>query len=98
MINAFFIFVHICFVIFGLVGLVVSIPLHLIYLNSKKSKEELVKQTDIMEQQKSQKDTPKNDTKNMDTITEEIKKLAKLKDDGLITEDEYNKKKADILG
>ena len=36
-------------------------------------------------------------TSNIDNEADEIKKLAKLKDDGYITEEEYNKKKAKIL-
>ena len=43
MANLFFIIFHIVFIFFGLVGLIVSIPLHLIYLNSKKTKKELSK-------------------------------------------------------
>ena len=51
MANLFFIIVHILFIIFGLVGLVISIPLRLIYLNSKKSNESLETQTEILKRQ-----------------------------------------------
>ena len=38
-----------------------------------------------------------NQPSDMDNESDEIKKLAKLKDDGYITEEEYNKKKSKIL-
>ena len=109
MAHVFFSFLHIFMFLFGFIGLIVSIPLHIIYstmsnssktrsINEQKMIAEQMKQTQILKQQKSQKVATKKDDKNMDAISDEIRKLAKLKEEGLITEDEYNKKKADILG
>ena len=51
MANLFFIIAHFFAIIFGVFWLIFTIPFHLFYLNSKKSKKELKKQTKIMEQQ-----------------------------------------------
>ena len=46
-----FIFLHLIAVLFGFWMLIITIPLHIVYSNSKKSKKELKKQTKIMQQQ-----------------------------------------------
>ena len=55
MANLFFIIAHICAILFGVVGLILTVPFHLFYLNSKKSKNELSKQTKILEKQEKEK-------------------------------------------
>jgi len=55
MANLFFIIAHICAILFGFVFLVLTVPLHLLYLNSKRSKKELTKQTKILEKQDKEK-------------------------------------------
>ena len=51
MANIFFIIAHICALLFGVVGLIITVPLHLFYLNGKRTKKTLEKQTDIMEKE-----------------------------------------------
>jgi hypothetical protein len=41
--------------------------------------------------------TPTSNSKNQDDVYVELKKLKQLKDDGIITEDEFNKKKKALL-
>jgi hypothetical protein len=56
MANFFFIIAHILAVVFGFVWLILTVPFHLFYLNGKKSKAELIKQTEILEKQNSEKE------------------------------------------
>ena len=55
MANFFFIIAYILAVVFGFVWLILTVPFHLFYLNGKKSKAELIKQTEILEKQNLEK-------------------------------------------
>ena len=57
------------------------------FIFKKEKKESLNEESDLRK--------PSN---NIDDISDEIRKLAKLKEEGLISEEDYNKKKSDILG
>tara|TARA_B100000586_G_scaffold103841_1_gene74373 strand:- start:404 stop:673 length:270 start_codon:yes stop_codon:yes gene_type:complete len=76
MANLFFIIAHICAVLFGFVFLIVTVPFHLLYLNSKKSKKELKKQTKILEKQESEKKEEKSNLVNCPFCAEKIQKEA----------------------
>ena len=76
MANLFFIVAHICAVVFGFVFLIVTVPFHLLYLNSKKSKKELKKQTKILEKQESEKKEEKSNLVNCPFCAEKIQKEA----------------------
>jgi len=78
MANVFFIIVHICCVLFGFVGLIVSVPLHLLYLNGKKTKKTLEKQTDIMEKEAKEKKKEEKSSVKCPFCAELIKKEAKV--------------------
>ena len=78
MANLFFIILHICAVLFGVVWLVFTVPFHLIYLNSKKSKKELKKQTKIMEKQVKETKKEKSSLVQCPYCAEDIKKEAKV--------------------
>jgi predicted membrane protein len=78
--NLFFIIAHILAIIFGFVWLILTVPFHMFYLNSKKSKKELKKQTKILEKQ--EKDRVKKQKKEASNVVkcpfcaEDIKKEA----------------------
>ena len=78
MANIFFIICHIAFLIFGMVGLVISIPLHLLYLNSKKSNKALESQTEILKNQEKDRIKDKESEIKCPFCAETIKKEAKL--------------------
>ena len=78
--NVFFIIAHILAILLGVFWLILTVPFHLFYLNSKKSKKELKKQTKILEKQ--EKDRIKEKKKESSNIVkcpfcaEDIKKEA----------------------
>ena len=76
MANLFFIVAHICAVVFGFVFLIITVPFHLLYLNSKKSKKELKKQTKILEKQEKEKKQEKSNLVNCPFCAEKIQKEA----------------------
>ena len=76
MANLFFIIAHICAVLFGFVALIITVPLHLLYLNSKKSKKELKKQTKILENQQEEKKNEESNLVNCPFCAEKIQKEA----------------------
>ena len=78
MANIFFIIAHICAVIFGFVGLIITVPLHLFYLNGKRTKNTLEKQTDIMEKEAKAKKKEEKASKKCPSCAELIKKEAKV--------------------
>lgn len=60
--NFLFILLHICALLFGVWGLIITLPLHLIYLNSKKRNEMMMRSL----------------TRDLDLEDEKIKSEAKL--------------------
>ena len=104
----FFIAAHIHAVIFGFVWLILfTVPFHLFYLNGKKSRAELKKQTEILEKQKAdnlenQAADKANELEKQSEVKSssavEILKLSKLKNDGIISKEEFEAKKKQLLG
>ena len=106
---------------FGFVWLIFTVPFHLFYLNGKKSRAELKKQTEILEKQKAdnlarqaadkanrieKKIIEDQEKKKLATMSSEVEKaspadeilkLSKLKDDGIISEEEFEAKKKQLL-
>lgn len=78
MANIFFIIAHICALLFGVVGLIITVPLHLFYLNGKRTKKTLEKQTDIMEKEAEAKKKEEKASKECPFCAELIKKEAKV--------------------
>ena len=78
MANIFFIIAHICAVFLGVVGLIITVPLHLFYLNGKRTKKTLQKQTDIMETEAKAKKKEEKASKKCPSCAELIKKEAKV--------------------
>ncbi|MDP6261214.1 MAG: hypothetical protein QGF93_04685 [Candidatus Marinimicrobia bacterium] len=76
MANLFFIIAHICAILFGFVFLVLTVPLHLLYLNSKRSKKELTKQTKILEKQDKEKKKEESNLVKCPFCAEKIQKEA----------------------
>ena len=52
LIHIFFIIVHICCLLFGMVGLIVSIPLHIIIVMMRGQKKKMEEQTQLLKEQK----------------------------------------------
>ena len=107
MVNFFFIVAHILAVLFGFVWLIFTVPFHLFYLNGKKNRAELKKQTEILEKQKAdnlakQAADKANEIEQQSEVknssADEILKLSKLKDDGIISVEEFEAKKKQLLG
>jgi len=106
MANLFFIVAHILAVMFGFVWLILTVPFHLFYLNGKKNSKELKKQTDILQKQKKEEransaveEANKIEKEKLaqNSTADEILKLSKLKDDGIISEEEFEAKKKKLL-
>jgi uncharacterized membrane protein YciS (DUF1049 family) len=76
--NIFFIIAHICAVLFGFVFLIITVPFHLFYLNGKRTKKTLQKQTDIMEKEAKAKKKEEKASKECPFCAELIKKEAKV--------------------
>ena len=74
--NFFFIIAHILAVMFGFGWLILTVPFHVFYLNSKKSGKELEKQTEILEEQVKEKKKEDSSLVKCPFCAENIKKEA----------------------
>ena len=103
MANLFFIFFHFIAIIFGFWMLLISIPLHIFYSMNKSNTNTLSKdikeQTEVLKNQKEdQKENDNNDSLvNGSSLADELSKLVKLTESGVLTEDEFNLQKEKLL-
>jgi len=103
MATFFFILFHFIAVIFGFWMLLISIPLHIFYSmnksNTNKLSEDIKEQTEVLKnQQEDQKENNNDDSSaNGSSLADELSKLAKLRESGVLTEDEFNLQKEKLL-
>ena len=103
MANLFFILFHFIAVIFGIWMLLISIPLHIFYSvnksNANKLSKDIKEQTEVLKnQQEDQKENNNNESSNnSSSVADELNKLSKLKESGVLTEDEFNLQKEKLL-
>ena len=103
MATTFFILFHFIAVIFGFWMLLISIPLHIFYSMNKSNANKLSKdindQTQVLKnQQEDQKEKIQNSSsKNKSSLADELSKLAKLKESGVLTQDEFNLQKEKLI-
>ena len=103
MATIFFILFHFIAVIFGFWMLLISIPLHIFYSmnesNAKNLSKDIKEQTEVLKnQQEDQKENNNDDSSaNGSSLADELSKLAKLRESGVLTEDEFNLQKEKLL-
>jgi uncharacterized membrane protein len=103
MANLFFILFHLIAIIFGFWMLLISIPLHIFYSmnksNTNKLSKDIKEQTEVLKNhQEDQKENNNNESSdNSSSVADELNKLSKLKESGVLTEDEFNLQKEKLL-
>ena len=103
MAHVFFILFHLIAIIFGFWMLLISIPLHIFYSmnksNANKISKNIKEQTEILKnQQEDHKENNNNESSdNSSSVADELSKLSKLKESGVLTEDEFNLQKDKLL-
>lgn len=103
MATLFFILFHLIAVLFGLWMLLISIPLHMFYYmnksNANKLSKDIKEQTEVLKNQhEDQKENNSNQSSDKSSsVADELNKLSKLKESGVLTEDEFNLQKEKLL-
>lgn len=104
MATIFFIIFHFIAIIFGFWLLLISIPLHIFYSMSKSNAKDISKniqeQTEVLKKQQDEiKDISKSEesSRNDSSLADELNKLAKLKESGVLTEEEFRLQKEKLL-
>ena len=101
MATFFFILFHIIAIIFGFWMLLISIPLHIFYSitqsNAKKLSDDIQEQTEVLKSQQEESKSNEDSTITETSMADELNKLAKLKDSGVLTEEEFISQKRKLL-
>ena len=101
MATFFFILFHIIAIIFGFWMLLISIPLHIFYsmsqTNAKKLSDDIQQQTEVLKSQQEESKANEDTTTTDISMADELNKLAKLKDSGVLTEEEFLSQKRKLL-
>ena len=101
MATFFFILFHIIAIIFGFWMLLISIPLHIFYsmsqTNAKKLSDVIQQQTEVLKSQQEESKANEDTTTTDISMADELNKLAKLKDSGVLTEEEFLSQKRKLL-
>jgi len=101
MATLFFILFHIIAIIFGFWMLLISIPLHIFYSMSKRNTKKLSKnikeQTEVLKKQQEEVKAQNDSNKTEISKADELAKLAKLKESGVLTEEEFLSQKEKLL-
>mgnify|MGYP001182804349 CR=1 FL=1 len=101
MATFFFILFHIIAIIFGFWMLLISIPLHIFYsmsqTNAKKLSDDIQQQTEVLKSQQEESKSNEDSTITETSMADELNKLAKLKDSGVLTEEEFLSQKRKLL-
>tara|TARA_B100000161_G_scaffold255730_1_gene218153 strand:+ start:484 stop:795 length:312 start_codon:yes stop_codon:yes gene_type:complete len=101
MATFFFILFHIIAIIFGFWMLLISIPLHIFYSitqsNAKKLSDDIQEQTEVLKSQQEESKSNEDSTITETSMADELNKLAKLKDSGVLTEEEFLSQKRKLL-
>ena len=101
MATFFFILFHIIAIIFGFWMLLISIPLHIFYsmsqTNAKKLSDDIQQQTEVLKSQQEESKANEASTTTDISMADELNKLAKLKDSGVLTEEEFLSQKRKLL-
>lgn len=101
MATFFFILFHFIAVIFGFWMLLISIPLHIFYSmnksNANKLSENIKEQTEVIKTQQEEVKNKNDSTKTETSMADELTKLAKLKESGVLTEEEFLSQKEKLL-
>ena len=101
MATFFFILFHIIAIIFGFWMLLISIPLHIFYsmsqTNAKKLSDDIQQQTEVLKSQQEESKANEDSTTTDISMADELNKLAKLKDSGVLTEEEFLSQKRKLL-
>ena len=81
--------------------LLISIPLHIFYsmsqTNAKKLSDDIQQQTEVLKSQQEESKANEDSTTTDISMADELNKLAKLKDSGVLTEEEFLSQKRKLL-
>ena len=101
MATFFFILFHIIAIIFGFWMLLISIPLHIFYSisqsNAKKLSDDIQEQTEVLKNQQEESKANEDSKIPEASTADELSKLAKLRDSGVLTDEEFSSQKEKLL-
>ena len=101
MATFFFILFHIIAIIFGFWMLLISIPLHIFYSisqsNAKKLSDNIQEQTEVLKSQQEESKANEDSKIPEASTADELSKLAKLRDAGVLTDEEFSSQKEKLL-
>ena len=101
MATFFFILFHIIAIIFGFWMLLISIPLHIFYSMNKKNannlSENIKEQTEVLKNQQEEMKNKSDSVKIEASMADELSKLAKLKESGILSDEEFLTQKEKLL-
>ena len=101
MATFFFILFHIIAIIFGFWMLLISIPLHIFYSisqsNAKKLSDDIQEQTEVLKSQQEESKANEDSKIPEASTADELSKLAKLRDSGVLTDEEFSSQKEKLL-
>ena len=101
MATFFFILFHIIAIIFGFWMLLISIPLHIFYSisqsNAKKLSDNIQEQTEVLKSQQEESKANEDSKIPEASTADELSKLAKLRDSGVLTDEEFSSQKEKLL-
>lgn len=101
MATFFFILFHIIAIVFGFWMLLISIPLHIFYSisqsNAKKLSDDIQEQTEVLKSQQEESKANEDSKIPEASTADELSKLAKLRDSGVLTDEEFSSQKEKLL-